>query len=445
MKINLTTLGCPKNIVDSEFLLGGLQGKNVEFVDDPLEAETIILNTCGFIQGAKEESIDAILEAVELKRRGSCKRVYVTGCLSQRYPDDLMREIPEVDGFFGNRDMSRVLRELTQELDLKREILGERMLTTPRHYAYLKISEGCENPCTFCSIPGIRGKFNSRGIEALVDEAHMLASHGVRELILVGQDITIYGEDLYGKRQLAPLLDKLSEIREFKWIRLLYTYPAHFSDDIIEILGDKRHVFNYVDMPIQHISDRLLRKMARKVTRHQIERIVQMLRQRSPAIAIRSTFLVGFPGETQADHAELCEFLQEIRFERLGLFTYSREEDTPAYAFPDQVPDYLMQERFAELNDLQNQVSLELNRALVGKKLDVLVEHFDREREAFVGRSHHDCPEIDNTVVIRNAELVPGEFYRVQVTGCEAYELYGEVVEQSVSGEQTLFDPSAAA
>lgn len=427
MKINLTTLGCPKNLVDSEFLLGGLKGENVEFVDNPLEAETIILNTCGFIQGAKEESIDAIWEAVELKKHGKCKHVFVTGCLSQRYPDALQKEIPEVDGFYGNRDISRIVQELTEKLDLKREILGERLLMTPKHFAYLKISEGCENPCTFCSIPGIRGNFKSRSIESLVEEAEMLADRGVQELILVAQDTTIYGDDIYGKKQLVPLLDKLSSIKRIKWIRLLYTYPAHFSDELIEIIIDKKDVVNYVDMPVQHSSNRLLKKMARKVTRKDIESIITKLRNGNPDIALRSTFIVGFPGETEDDHSELVDFMEEIHFERLGLFAYSREEDTPAYNFPNQVPDSIIQERLAELNDIQTEISSRFNESLINKTLPVLIDEFDKEADAFVGRTTYDCPEIDNSVIIKNAGLTPGVFINAKIIDSNEYNLFAKV------------------
>ncbi len=425
MKINLTTLGCPKNIVDSEFLLGGLRGDNVEFVSDPLQAETIILNTCGFIQAAKEESLDAIFQALELKKNGTCERVFVTGCLSQRYAEELTKELPEVDGFFGNRDIAQIIRELTSKLDLQREILGERSLITPGHYAYLKISEGCENPCTFCAIPAIRGKFRSRPIEALIAEAESLAEQGVRELILVAQDTTIYGQDLYGKKRLVHLLDKLADIKAFKWIRLLYTYPAHFSDDLIEILADKKEVFNYVDMPIQHVSDRLLRSMARKVKRKDLERIIGRLRDGNPNIAIRSTFISGFPGETQQDHEELCDFLTDIRFDRLGLFAFSREEDTPAYDFPGQVPEHILQERLSELSDLQNQISLEINESLLGRRLEVLVDQFDIDTQTYVARTHYDCPEIDNTVSLTAPQLNIGDFYQIKITDCLDYELSG--------------------
>ena len=430
MKINLTTLGCPKNIVDSEILLGGLKGEDIEIVENPLEAETIILNTCGFIQGAKEESIDAILQAVELKKRGDCEKVFVTGCLSQRYQTELVKEIPEVDGFYGNRDMVEILKKLLNRLDLKRELLGERALTTPRHYAYLKISEGCENPCTFCSIPGIRGKFKSRSIESLIDEAQMLASKGVQELILIAQDTTIYGMDLYGEKKLVSLLDPLSQIKEFKWIRLLYTYPAHFSEDIIEIIVDRKQVFKYVDMPIQHASDRILRRMARKVTRKDIERIVSFLREGNPEIALRTSLIVGFPGETEEEHRAMADFMEDIRFERLGLFTYSREEDTPAHKLRNQIPDPIKRERWAELNDIQSELSFELNRSCVGTVKDVLVDEFDNVRKAYIGRTASDCPEIDNSVIIKESkELEIGNFYKVKITDFLDYELTGECIQ----------------
>ena len=429
MKVNMTTLGCPKNVVDSEFLTGGLRGDNIEFVDDPLKAETIILNTCGFIQGAKEESIEAILEAVELKKRGVCQRVFVTGCLSQRYQNDLMLEIPEVDGFYGNRDMQEILRDLTQKLDLKRELVGERYLSTPQHYAYLKISEGCENPCTFCAIPGIRGKFNSRSIESLLAEAENLASSGVRELIVIAQDSTIYGADLYGDKRLVQLLDRLTELQAFRWIRLMYTYPAHFCDDLIALLADKRDVIKYVDMPVQHCSNRLLKAMARKADRKRIEYIIDQLRQNNPDIAIRTSMIVGFPGETEADQSELRSFVQELKFERLGLFTYSREEDTPAYDFQQQVPDYLKQERWSEINDIQNAVSFQLNKELIGSVQEVVADE-RQEHGTFIGRTVRDCPEIDNSVVIHaKKDINIGQFYRVRITDCAEYELVAEIID----------------
>ena len=426
MKVNLTTLGCPKNLVDSEFLLGGLKGDGVELVDDPLQADAIILNTCGFIQAAKEESIEAILQAVQLKNNGACRKVFVTGCLSQRYREELAREIPEVDGFYGNRDMRTVLRQLALALDLKRELLGERHLTTPRHFAYLKISEGCENPCTFCSIPAIRGPFKSRPLEALVQEARRLAEQGVRELILIGQDTTVYGRDLYGETRLIPLLKELVQIDEIKWLRLLYTYPAHFSDQLIDFLADHPKI-NYVDMPIQHVSDRLLRQMARKVTRARIEAILERLRANHPDIALRTSLIVGFPGETDADHFELVEFLEQVRFERLGLFTYSREEDTPAYHFRNQVPEHVKHERWAELNDVQSQISLEKNQELVGTTREVLVDEFDPESGVALARSSWDCPEIDNSVILRE-QVEQGRFCRVKIVGCSDYDLDGTLV-----------------
>ncbi|MFQ5753185.1 MAG: 30S ribosomal protein S12 methylthiotransferase RimO, partial [bacterium] len=412
MKINLTTLGCPKNVVDSEILLGGLRGEDIQIVENPTEAETIILNTCGFIEGAKEESIEAILQAIEMKKTGNCERVFVTGCLAQRYQNDLIRQIPEVDGFYGNRDLSAVLRVLVQKLDLKRELLGERVLTTPPHYAYLKISEGCENPCTFCSIPEIRGNFRSRPMESLIDEAQKLAANGVQEVIIIAQDSTMYGQDIYGKKQLVPLLDKLTQIKEIKWIRLLYTYPAHFTDDLIEILCDENSI-KYIEMPIQHISDRILKLMARKVKRRDIERIIAKLRAHAQDLAIRTTLIVGFPGETENEHRELAEFIEAVRFERLGLFSYSREENTPAYQFPNQIPDYIKQERMAELNDIQSQISYEKNQGLIGSTLQVLIDKYDPDLGVYAGRTAWDCPEIDNTVHIKE-NVNRGKFCQVK-------------------------------
>ncbi len=428
MKINVTTLGCPKNIVDSEFLLGGLQGKGVELVADPMQAETIILNTCGFIQGAKEESLEAILQAVELKKRGQCRKVFVTGCLSQRYSEELKKEIPEVDGYYGNRDMQRILKQLLLELDLKRELTGERRLTTPSHFAYLKISEGCENPCTFCAIPGIRGKFQSRSIDELIREAEMLATRGVKELIIIAQDTTIYGKDRYGESKLVALLHRLSELDAFTWMRLLYTYPAHFSDDIVEAIAEHQNVLQYVDMPIQHISDRLLKRMARKASRKRIEQIIDMLRTNVPQVTLRTSLIVGFPGEEEADHQELVEFVEKTRFERLGLFTYSKEENTPAFDFKDQIPDYLMQERWAELNDVQSQISLGLNKKTIDSVQNVVIDDYDSQLDRYIGRTVRDCPEIDNAIMVKSShDLEVGQFYDVRVTQCSEYDLTGEL------------------
>jgi len=414
MKINLTTLGCPKNLVDSELLLGGLKGSGVEFVDNAALADTIILNTCGFIQGAKEESIDAILQAVELKRIGNCKKVFVTGCLSQRYPQALQNEIPEVDGFYGNRDINRIVRELLTELDLKREILGERLLSGPKHFAYLKISEGCENPCTFCSIPAIRGHFVSKPIEAVLDEARMLAENGARELIVIAQDTTIYGQDLYGEKRIVELLSRLADIAEFKWIRLLYTYPAHFSEALINLIGQTPKI-NYVDIPVQHSSNCLLQKMARKVKRQDLEKIINGLRAGNPDIAIRSTFIVGFPGETREDQHDLCDFLETMRFDRLGFFGFSKEEDTPAYHFKEQVPDYIIQQRLAELTDLQNGIAQENEENMIGKQVEVAVDEYDSALGCFLARSSKDCPEIDETIQVEAKGLKPGDFTRVKI------------------------------
>jgi ribosomal protein S12 methylthiotransferase len=427
MKINLTTLGCPKNLVDSEILLGGLAGPDIQIVEDPNEAETIILNTCGFIQGAKEESLDAIMAAIELKKSGNCRNLFVTGCLSERYRQQLLKEIPEVDGFYGNRDMIGILQALTGKLDLQREILGERKLLTPNHYAYLKISEGCENPCTFCAIPGIRGKFRSRSTEALTEEAHRLADDGVKELIIVAQDTTMYGIDLYGEPRLVALLESLTQMCTFKWIRLLYTFPAHFSDDLLQLLLERQEIIKYVDMPVQHISDRLLKLMARKIDRYGIEMIIDKLRSESD-IALRTSVISGFPGETEQEYSELKEFIQTTRFERLGLFAYSREDDTPAYDFENQVPEFIQQERMAELADIQNQVSEELNQSWLNSVKEIVVDEFDNERGSYMGRTACDCPEIDNTVLLELHQKVEvGSFYKAKITACSEYELQAQL------------------
>jgi len=427
-KISLVTLGCPKNLTDSEVLAGGLRSAAVEFVDDPEEAEAIIINTCGFIDAAKQESIDAILSAVKLKQQGRCDQVFVTGCLSQRYGRELAAEIPEVDGFYGNRDLRRIVRDLAHRLDLRTEILGERELLSPRHYAYLKISEGCEHPCTFCAIPGIRGPFQSRPMEDLLAEAERLAQMGVKELILIAQDTTQYGEDLYGDKRLVPLLDRLASIQGIEWIRILYTYPANFTDDLADLIAERPTICNYLDLPIQHISDRLLKRMARRADRAGIERIIDTLRSRVSEIALRTTLIVGFPGETEEDFVELVDFVEQVRFEHLGVFTYSREEGTPSYNFPDQVPEKVKRERWQVLTDLQNEIVEQRNASLVGRALRVLGDGLDEELGVALGRTCWDCPEIDGVVQLDKA-VPAGNFCQIQVVEYVGRDLVGRVVE----------------
>lgn len=430
MKINLITLGCPKNIVDSEFIKGGLKACGVEFVNDAKGAETVIINTCGFIESAKEESIDTILQAVQLKKLGKIKNVYVTGCLSERYGAELRQEIPEVDGFYGNRDMHKIVAGLAQQLRLKYELVGERELLTPKHYAYLKISEGCEHPCTFCAIPGIRGNFRSTPIPELVAQTVRLAARGVKELILVAQDTTQYGLDLNGKQQLPELLRALCRVDGIEWIRLMYAYPYHVTTAMLAAIAEEPKIVKYIDMPIQHISSRLLKRMARRVDRAFTENLLAQMRAIIPGLALRTSVIVGFPGETDEDFHELLDFVAEGNFERLGVFTYSPEENTPAWGLPEQITDEIKRERYDLLMQTQQQVAADWSAKQVGRRLPVLVDEYDAAATAYRGRTAWDCPEIDHNVLLRaqppakkTAAVRVGEFCEVEVVAAQDYDL----------------------
>ncbi|MGH7598113.1 MAG: 30S ribosomal protein S12 methylthiotransferase RimO [bacterium] len=437
MKINLITLGCPKNIVDSEFIKGGLKACGVEFVDEADGAEAVIINTCGFIESAKEESIDTILQAVQLKKRGHVRNVYVTGCLSERYGKDLHQEIPEVDGFYGNRDMQQVVAGIARQLRLKYELIGERELLTPKHYAYLKISEGCEHPCTFCAIPAIRGNFRSTPIPDLVTQTARLAEQGVKELILVAQDTTQYGLDLDGRQQLPELLRALCRVDGIEWIRLMYAYPHHVNEAMLEAVAEEPKIVKYLDMPIQHVSSRMLKRMARRVDRAFTEKLLERMRAMIPDLALRTSVIVGFPGETEADFQELLDFVAEGNFERLGIFTYSQEENTPAYSFLEQIPDEIKRERYDLLMQAQLQVAAEWSNRQIGRHLRVLIDDFDSSTNASRGRTAWDCPEIDHTVLVRSshvalqslrrnsATLKVGEFCEVEIVEARDYDLIG--------------------
>lgn len=429
MKINLLTLGCPKNIVDSEVLQGGLQACGVEFVPRAQDAEAVIINTCGFIDSAKEESIDAILQAVALKKSGRVRRVFVTGCLSERYAPELRREIPEVDAYFGNRDLPGIVKSLAQQLRLKYELLGERAGLTPKHYAYLKISEGCEHPCTFCAIPAIRGKFRSTPISELVEEARRLAAKGVRELILVAQDSTQYGLDLDGRQQLPALLRALARVEGLAWIRLMYAYPYYMNEEIIATVAGEPKIVKYVDMPIQHISDRMLKRMARRVSRKFTEELLARLRRAIPDLVLRTSLITGFPGETEGDFHELLDFVAAGHFERLGVFTYSQEESTPAHDFSEQVPDEIKRERYDMLMQAQREIAAAWSERQIGRVLPVLIEEYDAGEQAYRGRTEWDCPEIDHAVMISAAagQFRCGEFYPIQITAAHDYDLAGEM------------------
>ncbi|MDZ7267362.1 MAG: 30S ribosomal protein S12 methylthiotransferase RimO [candidate division KSB1 bacterium] len=436
MKVNLITLGCPKNLVDSEFLQGGLQQRGVEFVAAAAEAEAIIVNTCGFVASAKEESIDTILQALALKKQGVCRQVFVTGCLSERYGPELRRELPEVDGFYGNRDLRQIVNGLALQMRLKHNLLGEgaaaaeRALLTPRHYAYLKISEGCEHPCTFCAIPQIRGAFRSTPLPTLVAQAQQLAARGVKELILVAQDSTQYGLDLNGRQQLPALLEALHAVDGLAWIRVMYAYPHHVNDAIIRALAGLPRVVKYLDLPIQHISDRMLKRMARRVNRRFTEELIDRLQAAIPNLVLRTSLITGFPGETEEDFQSLYDFVCAGHFARLGVFTYSQEENTPAYAFADQVPEEVKRERYDLLVEAQRQVAWEWNQRQIGRELQVLIEEYDEQEQVYRGRTEWDCPEIDHVVVVPagRGQLPLGEFCRVRITGAGDFELTGRAL-----------------
>jgi ribosomal protein S12 methylthiotransferase len=428
-KVNVITLGCSKNIVDSEVLMGQLRANkfDVEHESQLDDAGIVIINTCGFIDNAKQESIDTILRYADAKDAGLVEKVFVTGCLSERYKPDLEREIPNVDGFFGTRDLPRLLKTL--KADYKQELVGERLLTTPHHFSYLKISEGCDRPCSFCAIPLMRGGHVSKPIEQLVDEARRLAAKGTRELVLIAQDLTYYGLDLYKKRNLAELLRQLSDVEGIGWIRLHYAFPAGFPMDVLDAMNERSNICHYLDMPLQHISDSMLKSMRRGTTRERTLRLVEQMRNAVPDIALRTTLIAGYPGETEADFEELCNFVRETRFDRLGIFTYSHEENTHAHQLEDNVPQEVKQERAETVMAIQQEISAELNRARIGKEYDVL---FDRkEGDYFIGRTQYDSPEVDNEVLVAasdDAYVRVGDFARVEITGAEAYDLFGRLV-----------------
>lgn len=427
MKIRLITLGCPKNLVDSEFLAGGLQKNGVQFIQEIDEADAIIINTCGFIESAKEESIETILQAVALKKNGNCQQVLVTGCLSERYGDELKKEIPEIDGLYGNRDLALILQKMSRQLRLRSELLGERQLLTPRHFAYLKISEGCNHPCTYCAIPGIRGAHKSRKIESLVQEAEQLMRRDVKELVLIAQDSTAYGMDLYGERRLPHLLQALNEVAGIKWIRLMYAYPYHVDDAMLESIASLDKVCHYVDMPVQHMNDRMLKRMARRVDGQFQRDLIMHMRACIPDLTLRTSLIVGFPGETEKEFQELYDFVAEGHFDRLGIFTYSHEDGTPAARFKDDVSEKIKNERQDLLYQMQADVSEENNLRLQDAQIEVLIDEFNPDENVYLGRTAADAPEIDNVVKVTGG-CRPGEFVRAQVTDTRAFELYARTL-----------------
>jgi len=431
-KINIVTLGCSKNLVDSEVLYTQLKGNGyeVEHESKKDDSQIVIINTCGFIDGAKEESIDTILRYVDAKDRGLVDKVYVSGCLSHRYKDTLSEEIPDVDAWFGTNELPRILKTL--RADYKHELVGERLLTTPAHYAYLKIAEGCDRPCSFCAIPLMRGKHVSRPMEELVTEARSLARRGTKELILIAQDLTYYGLDLYRKRNLSELLARLADVEGIEWVRLQYAYPAGFPLDILDVMKEHPHICHYLDMPLQSGSTEMLKLMRRGITREKTEILIDQIRQKVPDIALRTTLIVGHPGETEALFDETYEFVEKMRFERLGVFQYSHEENTHSYQFVDDVPEEIKQERADAIMSLQQGISWELNQEKIGRTYKVL---FDRkEGNYFIGRTEYDSPDVDNEVLLPAQQYVRlGDFAQVRITEAEEFDLYGSLVNGSDS------------
>lgn len=427
-KVNVITLGCSKNLVDSEVLMGQLKANAFEVSHESADEEQriVIINTCGFIENAKEESINTILRFAEDKKAGKIERLLVTGCLSERYKDQLKQEIPDVDDWFGTRDLPKLLRSL--KADYKKELLGERMLITPSHYAYFKISEGCDRPCSFCAIPLMRGKHVSVPMEELVRRAKKLAANGTHELLLIAQDSTYYGMDIYGKRKLAELMERLSGVEGIRWIRLHYAFPGGFPEDVISVMATNEKICKYLDIPLQHISDPMLQSMKRGVTRERTDALIEKLRENIPGLAIRTTLISGYPGERISDHEHLRDWVEKTRFDRLGVFTYSHEENTTAFAMKDDVPAKEKQRRANEIMEVQKIISLSLNESKVGKNMPVVVDRF--ESGEYIGRTEYDSPEVDNEVIIDPGEhhLRLGDIVTTHITAAGEYDLFGEIL-----------------
>ncbi|HVU96128.1 MAG TPA: 30S ribosomal protein S12 methylthiotransferase RimO [Puia sp.] len=429
-KVNIITLGCSKNMVDSEVLSGQLKANAIDVVHESTKKDhnIVVVNTCGFIDKAKEESVNTILDQVALKKKGRLDKVYVTGCLSQRYREDLEKEIPEVDAWFGTMELPLMLKKF--EADYKAELIGERLLATPQHYAYLKISEGCNRTCAFCAIPLMRGGHVSRSIEDLVKEAEGLVRRGVKEIMLIAQELTYYGLDLYKQRMLPELLHRLADVKGLEWIRLHYAYPSKFPLEILDVMRERPNICNYLDMPLQHASDNMLKAMRRQITRAEMTELIHTIRQRVPGICLRTTLIAGFPGETEADVEELKGFLQEHRFDRVGIFSYSHEEGTSAYGLADDVPAEMKQQRAQEVMEVQQEISYEKNQEKVGRVFRTLIDK--KEAGRYLGRTEFDSVEVDNEVIVQSEEKLPiGEFVNVRITKAYDYDLEGEVVSAS--------------
>ena len=427
-KVNVVTLGCSKNIVDSEVLMGQLKANKFE-VDHESESDDhqiVIINTCGFVDNAKQESIDTILRYVDAKKAGEVEKVYVTGCLSERYKKDLEKEIPEVDAYFGTRELPKILKTL--KADYKQELVGERLLTTPSHYAYFKISEGCDRPCSFCAIPLMRGKHQSVAIEELVTRAKNLAAKGTKELLLIAQDLTYYGLDIYKKRQLANLIDRLCDVEGIEWIRLHYAFPSGFPMEVLDVMKNRNNVCNYLDMPLQHISDNMLTSMRRGISKQKTIDLVNQIREKVPGIALRTTLIAGFPGETAKDHEEMLQWVSDTQFERLGIFTYSHEENTHAHLLKDDVSEKLKKKRADAVMALQQEISFKHNQSKIGETYKVL---FDRkEGDYFIGRTEFDSPDVDNEVLLKaegDTFVRIGDFAPVTIASATDFDLYGNL------------------
>jgi ribosomal protein S12 methylthiotransferase len=427
-KVNVITLGCSKNLVDSEVLMGQLKANkfDVEHEGESDDHQIVIINTCGFVDNAKQESIDTILRYVEAKKQGAVEKVYVTGCLSERYKKDLEVEIPEVDAYFGTRELPKILKTL--KADYKQELVGERLLTTPQHFAYFKISEGCDRPCSFCAIPLMRGTHVSVPIEELVSRAKSLAAKGTRELLMIAQDLTYYGLDIYKKRELAHLISKVSEVEGIDWIRLHYAFPSGFPMEVLDVMKEKANVCKYLDMPLQHITDNMLSSMRRGITKQKTIDLVNKIRDKVPGIALRTTLIAGYPGETEKDHEEMLRWVEETRFERLGIFTYSHEENTHAHLLKDDVSEKVKRKRADAVMAVQQEISMQLNQQKVGQDFKVLIDR--KEGEYYVGRTEFDSPDVDNEVLIKadsETYLRIGDFTDVNIYEASDFDLYGKV------------------
>ena len=440
MKILFISLGCDKNLVDTEVMLGMLASRGYEMTNDEQEADIIVINTCCFIHDAKEESIQNILEMAEYKKNGSAKALIVTGCMAERYRQEILDEIPEVDEVLGTTAYDRILDAVDAALAGQHEVMTadldalplpetKRLVTTGGHFAYLKIAEGCDKHCTYCIIPKIRGNFRSVPMERLLKEAQDLAEQGVKELILVAQETTLYGKDLYGEKSLHKLLRELCKISGLRWIRILYCYPEEITDELIQVIKEEDKICNYLDLPIQHASDGILKRMGRRTSKEQLVEIIGKLRKEIPDIAIRTTLITGFPGETQEQHEELMEFVDEMEFDRLGVFTYSPEEDTPAAEMPDQIPEDVKEDRQAELMELQQEIAFDLAEEMIGREVLVMIEGKVADENAYVGRTYKDAPNVDGLIFVESEEeLMSGDFARVRITGALEYDLMGEII-----------------